>query len=731
MSAKGMEASAEVCPECGASLTGTTFCRQDGFLPRSFMLGGRYRIDERIGGGGMGFVFGGTHVALQKEVAIKVMRPDRASRGEYAQRFLREAQVAAQLRHPNIVATNDFGHDEETRLYYLVMDRLRGDTLESRLKGGALSAARMVPMLQQLARALAHAHEAGVIHRDLTPRNVMLEGDLVRLCDFGLSRQLESEAITTSGETIGTPAFMAPEQVQGDDAQGPAIDIYAFGCVAYLGLSGSLPHRAQTPVTMIAAKLGQPPESIAARRGDTQVPTALDELIMACLATDPNARPTAAQLARRLSALNVAPDLTDSQVGSYRVTGLLGRGGSGAVYEGVHPTIGTRVAIKVLRSDIPRVDEAIERFIREARTSNSLESPYIPRYFDFGRLPDGRAFAVMEYLEGQTVEEHLEEHGAMDLEDAKTILSQVTTALAAAHAAGVVHRDIKPSNLLITRDAEGREVVKVLDFGIAKVIVPGEHDTRLTQENVFIGTPLYSAPEQVDSQGVGPEADVYALGATAFEMLTGEPPFSADDLSSLFAAKLSSPPSVRTHVPSLPGSIDTTLRRALAPRPTDRFQTLSDFQASLETWGESPRRTKYLALVAGIILGVLLVGVGLRLREEPARAVPLQRDWQARPVEAPPAEEDTPAPAVEAREEVEPATMEAVPERSDEARRATMRRPPVMRAVMSMESAMAEMTAEMTATPGMRERPETAMSPAESPMRAVPRAIIADPFADE
>ncbi|UJR79723.1 serine/threonine-protein kinase [Sandaracinus amylolyticus] len=618
------------CPRCAAPFHDRPFCPNDGEVAGAFVLGERYRVEERLGAGGMAFVFGGRHLVLGKRVALKVLRPELGG-PEHAQRFLREARLASQLHHENIVAVTDFGHDGALDLHFLAMDRIAGVSLADTLKSeGALPWSRAVPILVQVARALMAAHDHGVVHRDLTPRNLMLSHssgrrDVVKLCDFGLSRTIVGDdRLTSTGQMIGTPAYMSPEQLRGEVSQDGAIDVYALGTIAYEMLSGSLPFASPTPVAMIAAKLRDRATPLGTR---SRVPRELDALVLRCLDHDPHARPSASEIEAALSSLSLhtaadaePTDLIGTTVGSYRITALLGTGGMGSVYRAVHPQIGTEVAIKVLLPEVAASSDVIDRFVLEARASSAIGSPHIPRYFDFGTLRDGRAYAVMELLEGETLAERLQRSGPMPLTEVVRVLDQAADALGRAHAARVIHRDVKPDNLFLARGDGGAQTLKVLDFGIAKSLTHSgaSANTKATQAGTFIGTPAYCAPEQMYGGAVGPATDVYALGATAFEMLTGAPPFDAANISQLFVHKASGAvPSARARNPALPAAVDRTLSRALALHAADRFATMEELRASLRTWVETSPSAHGEAPAARVVrrrsTGLWAVGLGVLL----------------------------------------------------------------------------------------------------------------------
>jgi len=284
-----------------------------------------------------------------------------------------------------------------------------------------------------------------------------------------------------------------------------------------------------------------------------------------------------------------------AMVGSYRVVAPIGTGGHGRVYLGEHPVIGSKVAIKMLRPDIARSAETVERFIQEARASSQIASPHIPRYYDFGTTPAGVPYAIMEYFEGETLGSRLA-RGTMSVAETAQVVEQVASALAMAHDAGLIHRDLKPDNLFLVkpdgrrsgpvlvsslaRPGEPTIDVKVLDFGIAKMV--GTRSATRTESGSFLGTPYYCAPEQVFGRPVDARTDVYSLGATAYEMLTGRPPFVGEVHEILSAKATEEAPQLR--VTGVPPAVAQTVRKMLARDPAARAPSMTWVLAQLELW---------------------------------------------------------------------------------------------------------------------------------------------------
>ena len=317
-------------------------------------------------------------------------------------------------------------------------------------------------------------------------------------------------------------------------------------------------------------------------------------------------------------------------VGSYKLLDRIGEGGMGAVYRAEHVVLGRAVAVKVLLPELSRSPEALERFFIEARTLAGLHHPGIVAVQDFGHLPDGRAFLVMEILEGEPLSERLLRVVRLPEGQAIALCRQAAGAVLAAHARGIVHRDLKPDNLFLVQDQDvpGGERVKVLDFGIAK-LGTGAGGVK-TREGVIIGTPRYMAPEQCRAQPVDHRADLYALGCVLFEMLAGRPPFVADDAVAVLTAHvLDTPPTLAAVGVTTSASCEALVHDLLAKSPDDRPASM---EAVLERLGAptGPRtppvpvpETRSLAGFGATPLGAELAGTRQRERRGPGILVGL------------------------------------------------------------------------------------------------------------
>jgi serine/threonine protein kinase len=272
--------------------------------------------------------------------------------------------------------------------------------------------------------------------------------------------------------------------------------------------------------------------------------------------------------------------------GNYRIIAKLGEGGMGAVYLAEHPSIGRKVAVKMIRPAFSNDAETLRRFVREARSTATLRHPALVDVMDYGvHEKTGSAYIIMEYLEGESLDARLEREGRLDPGRAAHIARQIALGMAAAHRAGIIHRDLKPGNvhLGVDPDRPGVDVVKVLDFGIAKLSTSETGAGPTTRTGVVLGTPRYMAPEQCRGGGsIDHRADIYALGCLFYETLCGRPPFPYQWPGELIAAHLGEVPlPPRAWVPAIPPALDALVTRAIAKDPAHRPPTMSDIAREL------------------------------------------------------------------------------------------------------------------------------------------------------
>jgi len=285
----------------------------------------------------------------------------------------------------------------------------------------------------------------------------------------------------------------------------------------------------------------------------------------------------------------------------YRVLHLIGEGGMGNVFEAEHLEIGQHVAIKVLnRAHLGR-KEAVARFHQEARAAGAIGHPNICEIYDVGRLDDGAPYLVMERLHGKTLSDRINIEGALPFEDVVAILTQVLSALVAAHEKGIIHRDIKPENIFLTERVGCAPVVKILDFGISKS-ASDNGDLSLTRTGMVMGTPYYMAPEQARGEPIDHRVDIYACGVILYETLTGRRPFLASNYHALVVQVLSAEPKDPREVrPAIPDGFVPIIGKALSKKRDERYadaaqfiDELSDMQSELER-GPSNKEIRRLA----------------------------------------------------------------------------------------------------------------------------------------
>lgn len=555
----------------------------------------RFTLRERIGEGGMGVVYAARDAQTGEEVAIKLLRS-----AEHP-RFEREVQALSAIAHPAIVRYVASGVHRGTP--YIVMDRLRGATLAERLTRGPLSIHESVALGMRIAEGLSAAHRADVVHRDVKPSNVFLddgEADGAKLLDFGVARPLDAATLTKRGALVGTPGYMAPEQVRGEGPARANADIFALGCVLFECLAGKPAFADDDTHTALARILLEPAPELRALRPD--VPRALERLVERMLDKDEARRPTADEVARELGALDPSAQNATQPFGSahgewdarpsfeagaiigakYRIERRIGEGGMGFVVAARHLDLGKRVALKFLRTFDP---SAATRFLREAQAASHIESEHVVRVLDVGRVDERTPYIVMEYLDGVDLAAHLAKSGPMRAEDAIGYVLQICDGVADAHRLGIVHRDLKPSNLFLTT-RHGKAFIKVLDFGISKLTKPlgdGHAFESTTDSSGFVGSIAYMSPEQIkNSARVDARTDVWSLGVVLFELLSARTPFAAPNAAAV-AARIAAdaPTSLRTLGIDAPEALERLLSRCLEKSPEARPESVEELARAL------------------------------------------------------------------------------------------------------------------------------------------------------
>jgi serine/threonine protein kinase len=620
------------------------------------VLGGRYRLERLLGAGGMGAVYEAVDPQGGR-FAVKLLLGMSEGRRETA-RFAREARITSTLSHPNITNVLDSGVDAASGAPYLVMELLSGQDLDARLRsGGPLAPSVAVRILLRACAGIEAAHVAGIIHRDLKPSNIFLHdaggGEVVvKVCDFGLAKQLFTEdSVTQSGTILGSPSYMSPEQLRNTKGIDGRTDVWSLGMTLYEMLAGApaFDHaQSLTALMILLTTQDVPPiqdrspwvsEALAMvthgallRDLDARCPNVgalidalrplsggSERLVLSMFglpalererAVAPRARLPRAWASVEAHAPSLPPPshrdsatvrlLGHTLGGRYPLLGVLGHGGMGAVYE-TRGSAGEPLAIKVIRGDGAedggrRKSGALERFVREARAVMSITSEHVVKVVDADTDPAQHVpFIVMERLVGQDLAELLRTVGPLEPAPLARIFTEACRGLAAAHALGVVHRDIKPANLFLHELPSGVIVTKICDFGVAKRVLAGDADETaidLTSTGGFLGSPLYFSPEQAqNAKNVDLRSDIWSLAISMYEAISGRRPWEgATTVGEIILAVCTEDvPPLLSAAPWIPAELAAVIHRGLRRNAAERYASMEEFAAALEPFATEPR----------------------------------------------------------------------------------------------------------------------------------------------
>jgi serine/threonine-protein kinase len=559
------------------------------------MLGEHYRIERELGHGGMATVYLCTDVRDSSRVAIKILRPELGS-VVTKERFAREIAFVSELDHPRIPRVLAVG--TAGLLPFYAMNFVDGESLGERLmKQRKLPVDEVRRITAAIAGPMSYAHERNIIHRDIKPDNILLSGDKVYVLDFGVARAIAGAAgdrLTATGITLGTPAYMSPEQVSAERDLDLRSDIYSLGCVVYEMLAGTPPFSGGSPQVLMAARFSRMPRALSSIRDD--VPEAMEKAIEKAMARFPDDRwqnvdafvdamlpPASIGESSEGEMPSVQNDLLDQLKKTfadlYVVESEMKSGGMSRLFLATDVALRRRVVIKILPPDLisPMV---LARFRRETEVTAQLQHPHILPVISAG-VKDGLVHYIMPFIDGESLRGLLEREKQLSIPYALRILHEMTDALAYAHMAGVIHCDIKPENVLIQ---DGHAVLA--DFGIAAALTGGgtESGEGLTGTGMSLGTVGYMAPEQaLGEKTIDARADIYAMGVVGFELFSGAPPFSGGTDQAILIAHLTrEAPAVDEIRVDTPEAVSDAIKRAMQKDPSLRFQNAGEFRDAID-----------------------------------------------------------------------------------------------------------------------------------------------------
>ena len=295
------------------------------------------------------------------------------------------------------------------------------------------------------------------------------------------------------------------------------------------------------------------------------------------------------------------------QLGQYQLKQRLGEGGMGEVYLAEHVLLKRPCAVKVIRPEQAGDPTMLQRFLREVQVTATLTHPNTVQVFDYGQASDGTVFYAMEYLTGLSLEQLVRLGGPLPAGRTISVLRQVCGALAEAHAIGLIHRDIKPSNVILCNRGGLHDVAKLLDFGLVRMQSTDALGAGLTQAGLIFGTPTYMSPEQAAGRNLDARSDIYSLGALAYFLVTGRPPFVHDSVVQVLAAHINEPVApLRSRGPAVPQDLEAVVLRCLAKNPEERFPNVASLEQALRDcsaagdWIESAAAAWWITLSNGL-----------------------------------------------------------------------------------------------------------------------------------
>jgi eukaryotic-like serine/threonine-protein kinase len=510
-------------------------------------LAERYALIRELGRGPHGTVYAARERGRAELVRLKWIDQALAQRDGVAARLREACRSLEPLAHPNLAPV--WGCHLHGHTLVIVGALAEGDDLPTLLASRTLSRDLARELVTQVTLALAEAHRLGIVHGRLEPNNVIVDlTGQARLTDFALKTAISGEqpADASRADALAASRIALTLLDQAGIAQGSLRSIFEH-CLAD---QSAFPSACELAEALSTATAG-------GRSGEEPWIPAPGELIGE----------------------------------KYRVVGLLGVGGMGAVVTATQLDLGRRVAIKLMPPRAARRPAAVERFLREARAASAIENDHVVRVFDVGKSATGTPFMVMEHLDGVTLGTLVARRGPLPVAEAIDIVLQTSIAVAECHARGIVHRDLKPDNVMVLERPGQRGFVKVLDFGVSKAdwLEADAELGRLTHTMEMLGTPTYMSPEQVrSSKSVDPRTDIWAIGVLLYELLSGRPPFSAGSVPALSAMIVSDDPAPLVAQRSdVSLELERVIRRCLEKLPGRRPASVAELTELLLPFASS------------------------------------------------------------------------------------------------------------------------------------------------
>jgi len=564
----------------------------------AFSVGARvreYEILENLGGSEFETIYRVRHVLLDEERALKIIRTELANDPNYRERFVNEAKVFSKLRHRNLVQLFEFGTLDED-IFFMVFELVRGKTVFERIKKlGKIDQQDAIKIIHQAAEGLQVAHHNNLVHHNISADSLVLvpgnDGEeITKVIDFGLAKPTKEETTKYRlQDTIQARLeYASPETIVTASGEiDPRADIYSLGATLYFMVSGNLPFQGSSPKDFIDKHLHEIPESL------DSVHPLLNRLILKALSKKREDRQSSmAELIQDLDRIpeggvdetwsaptaltpKTPSELTPGVVFArrYLIERKIGQGGMGTVYKATDKILDIPVAVKTINKDITDNERTVKRLKREVILARKVAHPNACRIYDIGET-EGIHYVSMEFLEGKSLSEILQDEGAITPEVGIPILRQLLSALQEAHRVGIFHRDLKPQNIMV--DVNNRAFI--MDFGISV----SEEVNRLTETGMLVGTPRYMAPEQFGNRNVDHRSDIYSMGIIMFEMFTGRLPFEANTPASVMYAHLHGSLMKPTEVLStIPAPLERIILKAMEKDPQNRYQNISEILRDL------------------------------------------------------------------------------------------------------------------------------------------------------